>query len=94
MFDFGLKAVVKEEYGWWLLWRCGCRGFLPWHIVNMYIIYDGQMLDITGVEVAQVLIDRKRGVIHVNTEDGCVLRLCRIKQIEVEESSNGPCNRG
>lgn len=38
--------------------------------------------DITGAEVVEVQIDFKRDVVHINVNGICVLRICRIKQIE------------
>jgi len=43
--------------------------------------------DIMGVEDVEILTDKKRGVIWVNVNEVCVLRICRISNIEVEECS-------
>jgi len=40
--------------------------------------------DVTGGEMVQVAVDRPRGVLHVNVNGICLLRICRIKQIAVE----------
>jgi hypothetical protein len=42
-----------------------------------------QHLDITGADFVQVIWDENRGVLWVNTNDMCVLRICRIKQLSI-----------
>lgn len=41
------------------------------------------MLDITGAEYVQVAIRDDGKVLWVNTEQGCVLRICQVKNIEI-----------
>ena len=40
--------------------------------------------DITGPSITQVLIDEVRGVLHVNVDGICVLRVCRCPRLIVE----------
>lgn len=43
-------------------------------------------LDITKPEhPVEVVLDRRRGVLHVNVEGVCLLRICRVKEFAVEE---------
>jgi hypothetical protein len=51
---------------------------------NSYIKSEGS-LDITGAEGVQVQIKDDGKVLWVNTENGCVLRICQIKHIEVND---------
>ena len=44
------------------------------------------MEDITGAEVVQISIRKDKKVIWVNTENGCVLRICQIKKLEITDS--------
>lgn len=41
------------------------------------------LVDITGAEIVDVEIRDDGKVLWVNTERGCVLRICRIKNVEV-----------
>jgi hypothetical protein len=41
------------------------------------------MLDITGSECVQVEIRNDGKVVWINNEEGCIVRICRIKKIEV-----------
>ena len=45
-----------------------------------YRSYDpiSQTLDITGPDIVEIKIQDDSTVIWINTEDGCVLRVCRI----------------
>jgi len=42
--------------------------------------------DITGVKFVQVEISNDGKVLWVNTEDGCVCRICRIEHLEVVDN--------
>jgi hypothetical protein len=42
------------------------------------------MLDITGAECVEVSMRRDEKVLWVNTENGCILRICQIKNICVD----------
>jgi hypothetical protein len=45
------------------------------------MVYDAGMLDITGCEDVQIQVTESHDgnlVLHVNTKDGCVLRICKI----------------
>lgn len=42
-------------------------------------------VDITGAEVAEVVIRDDGKVIWVNTEKGCVFRLCQIKSLSIDD---------
>jgi len=44
------------------------------------------MLDITGSECVQVEIRNDGKVVWINTEDGCVVRICRIKHLDVVDN--------
>jgi hypothetical protein len=41
------------------------------------------MLDITGAGFVQVEISNDGKVLWINTEDGCVCRICRIENLTV-----------
>lgn len=43
------------------------------------------MKDITGAEEVQIVIRNDSKVIWVNTEKGCVFRICQIKKLEVDD---------
>jgi hypothetical protein len=43
--------------------------------------------DITGADEVEIMTDEKRGVIWVNVNAVCVLRICRIKHLEVDQCS-------
>lgn len=44
------------------------------------------MLDITGTDIVEISIREDGKVVWVNTEDGCQLRICRIKgKIEIDD---------
>lgn len=45
---------------------------------------DHAALDITGAECVEVSVRRDEKVLWVNTENGCVLRICQIKNICVD----------
>lgn len=51
---------------------------------NSYIKSEGA-LDITGAEGVQVQIKADGKVLWINTENGCVLRVCQIKNIEIND---------
>jgi hypothetical protein len=48
-----------------------------------------EMRDITGAECVEVRISRSPtgtgAVLWVNTEKGCVLRICRVKELNIED---------
>lgn len=46
------------------------------------------MEDITGAEIVQIQIRNDGKVIWVNTENGCVLRICQIKKLEIVDLRN------
>ena len=43
------------------------------------------MLDITGAKTVEVLIRSDGKVLWINTEEGCVLRICRIENLYVSD---------
>jgi len=43
------------------------------------------MIDVTGAEAVEVRISMDGSTMWVNTEQGCVLRICRAKIIQVED---------
>ncbi len=45
----------------------------------------GVAVDITGAETVQVKLDGARGILWVNVNDVCVLRVCQANEIEVEQ---------
>jgi hypothetical protein len=45
----------------------------------------GNLLDITGAEAVEIVIRDDGKVIWVNTERGCVLRICRIKHLTFDD---------
>jgi hypothetical protein len=45
----------------------------------------GNLLDITGAEAVEIFIRDDGKVIWVNTERGCVLRICRIKHLTLDD---------
>jgi hypothetical protein len=64
--------------------------FLPAHtdFINQYGCASHsdagkQMQDITGAECVEVLISDNGKVLWVNTENGCVLRICQMKTAPV-----------
>lgn len=42
-------------------------------------------IDVTGPEFVQILIREDGETIWVNTEDGCLLRICRIENLVIED---------
>ena len=44
------------------------------------------LTNITGAEVVEVRINDNGSTLWVNTEQGCVLRICQIKYIQVEDN--------
>jgi hypothetical protein len=44
-----------------------------------------KQLDITGADSVEILTDRARGVIWVNVEGICMLRICRIEDLTVKD---------
>lgn len=46
------------------------------------------MLDITGAAFAEVLVNEHTGVLHVNVNGICVLRICRVREFSVEHTAS------
>jgi hypothetical protein len=44
------------------------------------------MLDITGSDCVQIEIRNDGKVVWINTEDGCIMRICRIKHLDVVDN--------
>lgn len=44
-----------------------------------------QLKDITGAEEVEIKIRKDGNVIWVNTEKGCILRICKIKHLSLED---------
>jgi hypothetical protein len=44
------------------------------------------MMDIAGAKCVQVEISRDGKVLWVNTEDGCICRICRIENLEITDN--------
>jgi hypothetical protein len=65
------------------LFRIAWKNFKDKHISNYH--YKDSALDITGADGVQVQIKDDGKVLWVNTENGCVLRICQIKYIEVND---------
>lgn len=42
-------------------------------------------VDVTGAKRVEVKIDSKRGVLWVNINDVCVLRICKVQEFSVEQ---------
>lgn len=57
-------------------------------IINILEEYKslGNLKDITGAEEVEVAIREDGKVIWVNTEKGCALRICRIKNLKLDDS--------
>lgn len=48
-------------------------------------------VDITGAAVVDVVVDHRRGVVHVNCDGICVVRICQIQHpIEVDVRGRKP----
>ena len=43
------------------------------------------MQDITGAKVVQIRISEDGTVVWVNTEEGCVLRVCRVEEVVIDD---------
>lgn len=43
-------------------------------------------VDVTGAENVEVKVDGTRGIVWVNVNDVCVLRVCRANTITVEQA--------
>ncbi len=48
-------------------------------------ITENKMSDITGADEVEILIKSNSKVIWINTEKGCMLRICRIKKLIVND---------
>jgi hypothetical protein len=49
---------------------------------------ENMVLDITAPKGVEIIIKRDSSVIWVNTENGCVLRICQIPQLIVRDERN------
>jgi len=46
---------------------------------------ENTLKDITGANIVEIKIRKDSKVIWVNTQDGCVLRICQIKKLIVDD---------
>jgi hypothetical protein len=49
------------------------------------IYKQGKTVDITGAEVVEVLIRNDGSVVWVNIDGICILRVCRVKKLELND---------
>jgi hypothetical protein len=48
------------------------------------------MLDLTDFDTVEILIRRDGKVVWINTERGCLFRVCRIRTLYVTDERNSP----
>lgn len=52
----------------------------------MNAVYDGQLLDVSDTSAVEVLIRKDKKVVWVNVDGVCVLRVCNIPDLEVNDT--------
>jgi hypothetical protein len=50
-----------------------------------YAVKAGYMLDIPAPEVIQIQIASDGKTVWINTENGCIFRACRIKELNLQD---------